>query len=84
MWSLAPWLAVFLMGEIIFGDGFFDCDSALKNAPIRWRWRCVQFGKEGIQLALIVQFEQGFAHHTVEIGVPPLEFVDREFHPFVL
>ena len=64
--------------------GFLDCDCALKNAPIRWCWRYVQFGEEGVQFALLMQFEQGFAHHPVEVGMPPLEFVDGEFHPFLL
>ena len=73
-----------LLREIIFGDGFFDCDGPRKDALI---CRCrsgIQFREKGVQLVLFVQLEQGLTHHTVEVGVPPLEFVDREFHPFVL
>ena len=83
-WSLAPWLAFYLIGEIIFGDGFFDCDCVLKDALICGCRSGIQFGEEGVQLALFVQLKQGLTHHTVEVGMPPLEFVDGKFHPFLL
>ena len=83
-WSLAPWLAFYLIGEIIFGDGFFDRDCTLKDALICVCRSCIQFREKGVQLALFVQLEQGLTHHTVEVEMPPLEFVDREFHGFFI
>lgn len=54
-WSLAPWLAFYLIGEIIFGDGFFDRDCALKDALICVCRSCIQFREKCVQLALFVQ-----------------------------
>ena len=73
-----------LLREIIFGYRLLDGDCTLKDALV---WRCrrrVQFGKERVQLARFVQLKQGLAHHAVEVRMPPLEFVDGEFHLFVL
>ena len=58
-----------------------DGDRTSQDTHFWLRRLLVQFRHVFVQLALVVQFQQRFAHHAIEIWMPPLQLLDCGLHP---
>ena len=67
---------VYYYGREIILDG----DRTSQETHFWLRRLFVQFRHVFVQLALVVQFQQRFAHHAIDVRVSPLQLLDCSLH----